>query len=347
MNRHRRPYFTAAIAVCAWFGLVAGAVSAPKFKTLRFDQLLGWEEENHAEALKVFTSSCMDISAVEWGPICQFAGTQTDAKTFFELFFTPVIVNAHSTARFTGYFEPELNGSRKQTTTYRYPIYKKPKGLIAGEPGNTRAEIDAGALAGKNLAIAYVDDPVEAYYLHIQGSGRIKLRDGSSIRVGYAGENGHVYRSAPGELVRQGEVPFSQASINGIKAWAKKNPLKSKEALQFNASYVFFHEVKELAETDGPFGALARPITALRSIAVDPKYTQMGAPVWVEKGGADAMRRLMIAQDVGSAIKGAQRADIFYGTGDAAGERAGKTNNRGRMVVLLPIEIANRLAPEG
>ena len=322
-------------------------VAEPKFKILRYDQLLDWEKDDHAAALKVFTNSCQDISAPEWAPLCGFAREQTNARSFFELFFTPVVIDSHRAALFTGYFEPELSGALKRGGRFQYPIYRKPRSLRKGVPFATRAEIDAGALAGQGLEIAWVDDPVEAYYLHIQGSGRIRLPDGKSIRVGYAAENGHVYRSAPQELVRLGLVPYGQASIGGIKAWVKKNPTSGKLLLQHNASYVFFREIKVLSDNQGPMGALDLPITPMRSIAVDPKFTQMGAPVWVEKGGRNAFRRLMIAQDVGSAIKGAQRADIFFGTGPEAGQLAGDTKNRGRMVVLLPIEIANRLVPEG
>ncbi len=343
---------TAGLAICGsvvglFFSTAVPLTAEPKFKILRYDQLLDWEKDDHAAALKVFTNSCQDISAPEWAPLCGFAVEQTDARSFFELFFTPVVIDSHRAALFTGYFEPELNGALKRGGKFQYPIYRKPKSLRKGVPFATRAEIDAGALAGQGLEIAWVDDPVEAYYLHIQGSGRIKLPGGKAIRVGYAAENGRVYRSAPQELVRLGLVPYGQASIGGIKAWVKKNPARGRLILQHNASYVFFREIKALSDTQGPMGALDLPITPMRSIAVDPKFTQMGAPVWVEKGGRNAFRRLMIAQDVGSAIKGAQRADIFFGTGPVAGALAGDTKNRGRMVVLLPIEIANRLVPEG
>lgn len=336
-----------AAAALIFAALWGPALAEPKFKILRFDQLLDWTKDDHSAALQVFTVSCQDISAPEWAPICAFARKQPDARAFFELFFVPVVIDAHRAALFTGYYEPELNGSLKRGGVFQYPIYRTPKSLRKGRPFSTRAEIDAGVLAGQGLEIAWVDDPVEAYYLHIQGSGRIKLADGSAIRVGYAAENGQVYRSAARELVRTGALTYSQTSIKGIKNWVRKNPVLGKKALQHNASYVFFRVVKSLSDEQGPMGALDLPITAMRSIAVDPKFTQMGAPVWVEKGGRNAFRRLMIAQDVGSAIKGPQRADIFFGTGQVAGNLAGETKNRGRMVVLLPIEIANRLVPEG
>ena len=343
-----RARISAAFLVSAFAGAVCLASPANAGnRQIGFDQLLGWDADNQQAALDAFTVSCSDIRRSDWKPLCAMAKMHPDAKTFFEMFFTPVVVWDEKTALFTGYFEPVLNGSRHRTAKYRYPIYRLPKGLRPRDPKLTRAKIENGALLGRGLEIAYVDDPVAAYYLHIQGSGRINLPDGSSIRVGYAGENGHVYRSAAAELVRRGEINFAGASIDGIKAWFAKNPVRGRIALQHNASYVFFRELAHLPETSGPNGALDSPLTAQRSIAVDPRFTQMGAPVWIEKGGRDALRRLMIAQDVGAAIKGPQRADIFFGTGDAAGRLAGQTRDGGRMVVLVPIPVANRLAPGG
>jgi membrane-bound lytic murein transglycosylase A len=201
-------------------------------------------------------------------------------------------------------------------------------------------------MEGRGLEIAWVDDPVELFFLQIQGSGRIKLPDGKSIRIGYGGANGHSYRSIGTEMVRRGIYQAHQVSAQVIKNWVRRNPAEGRELLFHNPSYVFFREVRRVAAADGPLGAMNRSVTTLRSLAVDPKYTPLGAPVWLEKDGADKMRRLMVAQDTGSAIKGAQRADIFYGTGDAAGLAAGKLRDPGRMVVLLPIQRAFALIPE-
>ncbi len=327
--------------------LAAPAFAGQQYRAIRFDQLLGWKNDDHKGALSAFVNSCQDISGRDWAALCKLAATRPDATTFFESFFVPVVVRPDKTALFTGYFEPILNGSLYKVGKYRYPVYRKPKKLTPRDPGLTRAKIENGALENKGLEIAYVDDPVALYYMHIQGSGIIKLTNGNIIRVGYSGENGHIYRSAAKEMVRRGEISKNKASIKGISAWFQKNPEKGRRALQFNASYVFFRRIGIVASGSGPYGALDRPLIALRSIAVDPKFTQMGAPVWIEKGGRDEMRRLMVAQDVGSAIKGPQRADIFFGTGNDAGQLAGQTRDRGRMVVLLPIAIANRLAPEG
>ncbi len=183
------------------------------------------------------------------------------------------------------------------------------------------------------------------FFLHIQGSGRVRLQDGNLIRVGYGGKNGHNYRSVGQELVRRGVYAAHQVSAQVIRNWVKRNPVEGAELLRHNPSYVFFREVNSVPATRGPLGAMNRSITAMRSIAVDPSYVTLGAPVWIEKGGANPLRRLMIAQDTGSAIKGAQRADIFYGTGEEAGLEAGKVRDPGRMMVLMPIQHAFALAP--
>jgi membrane-bound lytic murein transglycosylase A len=174
----------------------------------------------------------------------------------------------------------------------------------------------------------------------VQGSGRIRFPDGSGIRVGYGGKNGHPYRSVGQELVRMGLFQASQVSAGAIKRWVRQNPEAGRRLLWANPSYVFFREVNRVPAHKGPLGAMGHSVTAGRTIAVDPAYVPLGAPVWIEKRGADPIHRLMVAQDTGSAIKGAQRADIFYGTGDAAGDIAGRIKDPGRLVVLLPIETA-------
>mmetsp|Transcript_18529 Transcript_18529/g.30371 ORF Transcript_18529/g.30371 Transcript_18529/m.30371 type:complete len:205 (+) Transcript_18529:2-616(+) len=202
-------------------------------------------------------------------------------------------------------------------------------------------------MRGRGLEIAWVDDPVELFFLQIQGSGRIRLPNGEYIRVGYSGANGHNYRSIGAELVRRGVYSPHQVSAQVIKNWVKRNPIDGKELLYHNNSYVFFREVSQVPADRGPLGAMNRSITTMRSVAVDPSFVPLGAPVWVEKDGNDPLRRLMIAQDTGSAIKGAQRADVFFGTGDAAGRKAGRLRDPGRMMVLMPIQRAYALLPEG
>ena len=175
----------------------------------------------------------------------------------------------------------------------------------------------------------------------------MRLPDGSSLRVGYGGPNGHEYRSIGSELVRRGIYEPHQVSAQVIQNWVRRNPVVGQELLYHNPSYVFFREVSFVDQSKGPLGAMNRSITALRTIAVDPKFVPLGAPVWIEKEGENPMRRLMIAQDTGSAIKGAQRADIFFGTGDDAGRAAGRLRDPGRIVVLMPIQKAYELVPDG
>lgn len=327
---------------------VAGerAVAETRFTILDFDQLNDWEQDDHAKALAVFRNTCTDLKDPDWLSLCAAAQYHKDARQFFELFFRPVLIEDGADPLFTGYFEPELDGSLQPSAAFQHPIYKKPQ--EAQGQWLTRREILTGdAMKGRDLEIAWVDDPVELFFLQVQGSGRIRLRDGKVLRVGYGGSNGHNYRSIGRELVRRGVYKAHQVSAQVIKNWVRRNPEEGRELLFHNPSYVFFREVNEVPAHEGPLGAMNRSVTDMRSIAVDPSYTPLGAPVWVEKEGENPLRRLMVAQDTGSAIKGAQRADIFFGTGEKAGLEAGKLKDSGRMVVLLPIQHAYALLPMG
>ncbi|MFV2051207.1 murein transglycosylase A [Aliiroseovarius sp. YM-037] len=316
------------------------------YSLLRFDELSGWEDDDHQEALSVFLETCGDMNGAEWTALCALATTQPSARTFFEIFFRPVMVEDGSPAMFTGYFEPELSGSLQPTARFRYPLYRKPP--EADGLWLTRREIEeTGALHNRGLEICWVDNPVDVFFLQIQGSGRVRLTNGNVIRVGYGGANGQPYRSVGEELVRRGVYQPHQVSAQVIRNWVQRNPTDGTELLRHNPSFVFFRKLRDLAPDRGPLGAMNRSITTLRTIAVDPLYTPLGAPVWIEKEGKDPMTRLMVAQDTGSAIKGAQRADIFFGSGDDAGRVAGRIRDPGRLVMLLPIQIAFELVPEG
>ena len=316
---------------------------------LSFDDLDGWAADDHGAALSVFLNTCGDLRDPDWQALCAVARTyeQDAARAFFELFFRPVLVEDGKDALFTGYFEPELDGSRARSDKYRYPIYKMPpEARESGQWLSRRELLTTDVMKNRGLEIAWVDDPVELFFLQIQGSGRVRLPDGSALRVGYGGANGHPYRSIGVELVRRGALGAHEVSAQRIRSWVRKNPEAGTELLFHNPSYVFFREVSRVAPERGPLGAMNRSVTTMRSIAVDPAYTPLGSPVWVEKDGKDPIRRLMIAQDTGSAIKGAQRADIFFGTGDDAGQAAGRLKDPGRMVVLLPIQRAYALLPD-
>lgn len=333
-----------------WFIMTAGiAQSEPTYTVLEFSQLDGWAADDHSAALRTFLNTCADMRDPDWSSLCAVAQTEqrlhTDATAFFELFFRPVLIEDGQDAMFTGYFEPELSGSLTPTARYRYPLYRKPPEVGNGTVWLSRSEIETtDVMRGRGLEIVWVDDPVELFFLQIQGSGRVKLPDGRAIRVGYGGANGQPYRSVGVELVRRGTFDAHQVSADVIKNWVRRNPQEGAELLRHNPSYVFFREVSHVPADKGPLGAMNRSVTDLRTIAVDPAFVPLGAPVWIEKDGATPMRRLMVAQDTGSAIKGAQRADIFFGTGDDAGRAAGQLRDPGRMVVLLPIQRAYALA---
>lgn len=331
---------------CALSGLLMAApvLSAEaEIKVLSFAELDGWAEDDHAEALSVFLQTCPDMNDPDWSSLCAVAQNNkiTDAKAFFEMFFRPVLMSDGADPLFTGYFEPELDGSRFPTERFRYPVYKMPDEAREQVPWLTRREIlTTNVMKNRGLEIAWVDDPVELFFLQIQGSGRIHLPDGSYLRVGYGGANGHPYRSIGVELVQRGVYDPHQVSAQVIKNWVRRNPVEGAELLLHNPSYVFFRELKRVPGHLGPLGAMNRSVTTMRTVAVDPAFVPLGAPVWVEKDGETPMRRLMVAQDTGSAIKGAQRADIFFGTGDEAGKAAGRLRDPGRMLVLMPIQRA-------
>lgn len=320
--------------------VIMSAQASAETRLLDWADLHGWHNDDHAQAFDVFLETCRDMKAGDWPAVCAIAAKQTDPRRYFETFFRPVLITDESEALFTGYYEPELNGSRVQTGKYRFPLYRRPDDAPAGQWLSRREIEQSGILENRGLEIAWLESPVEKFFLQIQGSGRIKLNDGSHLRVGYGGKNGHPYRSVGKELVRRGIFEEHQVSAQVIRRWVDENPTEGAELLQFNPSYVFFREVTQVPADKGPLGAMNRSITGGRSVAVDPEYVPLGAPVWLEKNGRTPIRRLMIAQDTGSAVKGAQRADIFYGTGQDAGLEAGRIRDGGRMVVLLPIQEA-------
>lgn len=341
---------TRALWAAVWIWLMAGATASATevtHKILQFKDLNGWELDNHDKALEAFLMTCPDLKDPDWRSLCALAQQKPEARTFFELFFRPMLIEDGKRGLFTGYFEPELSGALRPSGRYRFPVYREPHVSKVSNPWLTRREIETGDfMSGKGLEIAWVDDPVELFFLQIQGSGRIRLPNGEMIRVGYGGSNGHDYKSIGVELVRRGVYKAHQVSAQVIKNWVRRNPADGRELLFHNPSYVFFRHVKSVPAERGPLGAMNRSVTAGRTVAVDPAFVPLGAPVWIEKGGANVMRRLMMAQDTGSAIKGAQRADIFMGTGDAAGQEAGKLRDPGRMVVLLPIQRAFAMVTE-
>jgi len=338
----------AALSACL-LAVSMTATPAPA-QMLDFEALDGWPEDNHRAALTAFLETCDKLGAPDWQPIFRLAadagGSDASAKAFFELMFKPVLIG-DPPALFTGYYEPELDGSPIRTPRFAYPIYARPPELQDGQVYYDRAAIESGALRGRGLEIAWLDDPVEAFFLQIQGSGRIRMTDGRVIRVGYAGRNGHAYRSVGKEMIARGMRTPDQVSAQDIRHYVRGNPTAGNALLNTNPSYVFFRKIGDLPADKGPIGAMGRSFPAVGSVAIAPSFTPRGVPVWIEKTGDIPIRSLMVAQDTGGAIKGAQRADIFYGTGAAAGDAAGTIKDGGRMILLLPIDRAYAMLPEG
>ncbi|MCO6419162.1 MltA domain-containing protein, partial [Siccirubricoccus sp. KC 17139] len=237
----------------------------------------------------------------------------------------------------TGYYEPELRGAEYPTGEYQVPLLAPP----APRPGlPDRAAIEAGALAGERLEIVFVDDPVDAFFLQIQGSGRVKLHDGRVLRLGYAGQNGHPYRPIGRFLIERGEVPRERMSMQAIRTWlAAAAPQEAGALLRQNPAYVFFRRIEGLRPEEGPVGALGVPLAPGRSLAVDPAFIPFGALVYLvtkDPVTGAPIRRLVHAQDTGGAIRGPARGDLFWGWGRAATERAGLMQEQGELFVLVP-----------
>ena len=328
-----------------------------------------WNNDNLAEALPAFLLSCDALkNATDWISACTAAaqirkGDALAARQFFESTFAPWLMHnldGGTEGLVTGYYEPLLRGSRTFGRGYRFPIYGVPPDLLVIDlaasnpdlkgmrlrgrmqdkkivPYYTRAEIERGLAPVRGREILWVDDPVELFFLQVQGSGRVRLPGGETVRVGFAEHNGQPYKSIGKILVERGELSLDKASMQGIKLWAAKNPTRLTSLLQQNPAYVFFRELP--ASPLGPIGAQGVPLTAGRSIAVDAMTTPLGAPVFLSTTAplsAWPMNRLVVAQDTGTAIKGAVRADFFWGFGDEAGQSAGRMRQSGRMWILYP-----------
>lgn len=249
---------------------------------------------------------------------------------------------AAGTGLLTGYYEPELRGAEYPAGAFQVPLRAMPP-PVSGVEGllPDRAAIEAGALDGLGLELAWVDDPVDAFFLHVQGSGRLRLHDGRTLRLGYAGQNGHPYRAVGRPLIDSGAVPREAMSMQAIRAWlAAAAPAEAAALLRDNPSYAFFRLLPDLTADQGPVGTLGVPLAPLRSLAVDPAHLPLGAPVWIaarDPVDGAPLRRLVLAQDTGGAIRGPARGDLFWGWGEDAALRAGRMQDRGAAVfVLLP-----------
>lgn len=352
-----------------------------EFSRVDWSAMPGWGTDAVEAAWPAFVIGCRALLANSntqalWQSPCTAAdaiGTVNAAnvRAFFQTHFSPYRVAAaegNDVGLVTGYYEPLMAGSRTRTPQFGVPLYTPPddlltidltalfpelkdkrvRGRVEGKkvvPYWPRADIEMGAALLANKVLVHVADPVEAFFLEIQGSGRIELADGSVMRVNYADQNGHPYRSIGRVLIDRGDLPLSRASMQGIRAWGEANPNKLRALLAENPSYVFFREVTAPApgtldaQIDGPIGTLGVPLLAQRTIAVDARVIPLGAPIFLATTmplTTTPLTRLTLAQDTGGAIRGAVRADYFWGFGPAAGREAGRMRQDGRMWLLWP-----------
>ena len=327
-----------------------------------------------ARPLDVKTGAAINYGTVaDWHPVCgqaNSAGALSNPRAFFENHFRALAVEAENgpTGLMTGYFEPEIDANLTQEGPYQTPLLAKPGDLqrldlgefdpsLKGEtirgrlegarfvPYPDRAAINRGALDPAELAVAWVKDPVDAFFVHIQGSARLKLPDGSVARVGFVEKNGRPYTAIGKVLIDRGDLSRETVSMQTIRDWLAANPDEMETVLEANQSYVFFSRRNVSDPSLGPTGAGGVALTPGRSLAVDRRVHALGAPLWFEAvlpGDADLTRKLMVAQDTGSAIRGAVRGDYFWGSGDGAGDRAGEMKADGKFWVLLPTALAEK-----
>jgi membrane-bound lytic murein transglycosylase A len=361
--------------------------TSQNLKKIGFDQITAWREDDHVVALAAFKRSYDEIknaghgfkrealfggTAADWLSIPEQDFTALTAREFFEKHFTALEVQdrVRPEGLFTGYYEPEAEGSLTSRADYPVAIYRRPPELVGfdGETQKatglayghmrdgracgfaTRKEIEQGALAGRGLEIAWLKSWVDAFFIHIQGSGRIKLNTGGVIRLAYAAKNGQAYTGIGGVLLKRGIATPETMSMQVLRDWMAENPKEARELMWSNNSFIFFREITVPGDDLGALGAQQVNLTPLRSLAVDRSIWMYGTPLWLDTktppetwGGAKPFRHLMVAQDTGTAIRGLVRGDVYWGWGDEAAHLAGHMKSAGRMVALLPHAVARKL----
>lgn len=353
--------------------LLLAACGAPSDETVlepvEFRDLPGWPRDHHAEALTVFATSCATNARrsaawttklgetigdpAAWRSVCDralhlVAPTNDEARHFFEAHFQPVRVRTEREPKglLTGYYEPLLHGSATRSGPYQTPVY----GMPTGRKDFSRAEIEAGALNGRAPVLLYVDDPVMLFFLHIQGSGKVRMDDGSILGLQYAGQNGHPYVAIGKPMREQGLL--TEVTMQTIRDWLRAHPgAPARAVMNQNPSYIYF---KLSPGEEYAKGALGIPLTPLRSIAVDDDRATYGVPTYIATtrqdyftGFPQKLQRLMVSQDTGGALKGPHRGDIFFGRGEEEEWAAGHQNARGKVYWLLPVVSMPSLSPFG
>jgi membrane-bound lytic murein transglycosylase A len=372
--------------------LSAEAQPANPLHRIRFDQITGWTDDNHQHALKAFARSCREIEETghgfkrtprfggtrqHWLEVCAKLPDAKNARAFFEQNFVPFVITDpdRKDGLLTGYYEPVAKGSLTQTAGYSVPVYARPPDLVAfdaaaqhetglaygrmsgGRPQAylTREEIEKGALTGKGLEIVWLESWEDAFFIHIQGSGRVQLEQGGELRLAYAAKSGLPYTAIGGVLISRGVLTKETNSMQAIRAWMTQNEAAARELMWHNKSFVFFRAIEITDKSLGALGAQQVNLTPERSLAVDRSVWMFGTPIWIDTHlpneatqgttqDVKTYRRLMVAQDTGSAIKGIARGDVYWGWGAEAERIAGHMKSPARMTVLLPRKVAEGLA---
>lgn len=353
---------------------------------IAYDALAGWGGDDHLAAFHAFRRSAVHAlskpyraSVLPWQPedfAAAFAEAaempapdRAGARTFFESHFAPVALGEEGFV--TGFYEPQAEARTEPGATFRFPLYARPDDLVAVDesrsypelapgtrfarregngfvPYHDRAAIEAGALAGRGLELAWLEDRVDLFFIHVQGAARLRFADGTLRRVTYAAKSGHPFTGPGRVLVERGELSAGSVTMQSIRRWLADHPGRIDEILHCNRSFIFFREAPVADAALGPIAAAKVPLTPLRSIAVDRLIHMFGTPFFIradEIGDGKPFARLVIAQDTGSAIVGAARADLFFGSGGEAGETAGVVRHPAEFFCLVPKDAARRLSP--